>query len=100
MGLAPLEAMAFGAVPLVSSLACFTDFITHGTNGVMFDHRSHDSIPALASSLLSLTSDPLRLYRLSREALLVRQTHHPRRIAQQMLECFRDICPSDTNAVL
>jgi glycosyltransferase involved in cell wall biosynthesis len=100
MGLAPLEAMAFGAVPLVSSLACFTDFIEHGSNGVVFDHRSQDPVSALSLSLLSLASDPLRLHRLSREALLVRQTHHPRRIAQQMLDCFRDICPSDTNAVL
>ena len=100
MGLAPLEAMAFGAVPLVSSLACFTDFIAHDTNGVVFDHRSRDPVSALASSLLSLSSDPPRLNRLSSEALLVRQTHHPRRIAQQMLECFRDICPSDTNAAL
>lgn len=100
MGLAPLEAMAFGAVPLVSSLACFRDFITHGSNGLVFDHRSHDPVSALAEALLGLASDPLRLHRLSREALLVRQTHHPRRIAQQMLDCFNEVCFSDTNAVL
>jgi glycosyltransferase involved in cell wall biosynthesis len=100
MGLAPLEAMAFGAVPLVSSLACFRDFIIHESNGVFFDHRSHDPISALALALLSLASDPLRLHRLSREALLVRQTHHPRRIAQQMLDCFSEVCLSHTNAAL
>jgi len=100
MGLAPLEAMAFGAVPLVSSLACFGDFIIHGFNGVVFDHRSHDPVSALALALLGLASDPLRLQRLSREALQVRQTHHPRRIAQQMLDCFNQVCFSDTNVVL
>lgn len=100
MGIAPLEAMAFGAVPLVSSLSCFRDFITHDSNGVVFDHRSHDPVSALALTLLGLASDPLRLHRLSRQALLVRQTHHPRRIAQQMLDCFSEVCFSDTNAVL
>jgi glycosyltransferase involved in cell wall biosynthesis len=32
-GLAPLEAVACGAVPIVSDLSCFGDFITPGVNG-------------------------------------------------------------------
>lgn len=50
-GVAPLEAMATGAVPVVSALACFDDFIEHGVNGLRFDHRGTDPAGALASAI-------------------------------------------------
>jgi glycosyltransferase involved in cell wall biosynthesis len=49
--LAPLEAMANGAVPLVSTLACFEDYIEPKVNGFVFDHQSPAPEEALAEAL-------------------------------------------------
>lgn len=52
-GVAPLEAMATGLVPIVSDLACFRDFIEEGQTGYFFDHRSLDAAKNLATTLAS-----------------------------------------------
>ena len=39
-GVAPLESMAAGVPPIVSTLECFRDFICDGENGWVFDHRA------------------------------------------------------------
>lgn len=39
-GVAPLEAMASGLIPIVSGLECFLDFISPNINGFTFDHRT------------------------------------------------------------
>ena len=88
-GLAPLEAMAWGAVPIVSALACFRDFITPWQNGFVFDHRGADPVGNLAAVLASLPDQPLA--DLSRAALDVRTTHAPARIAAQFLDDFKAI---------
>jgi glycosyltransferase involved in cell wall biosynthesis len=51
LGLAPLEAMGQGCVPVVSSLPCFADFIRHGENGLVFDQRADDAVEQLAAML-------------------------------------------------
>lgn len=91
MPIAPLEAMAFGAVPVVSSLSCFNDYIQHNVNGLFFDHRSSNSVILLAHILLKLSSDPTLLSRLSSSALSVRHTHHPFNIAKSMLTTFEEL---------
>lgn len=88
-GLAPLEAMAWGAVPVVSALACFRDFITPSQSGFVFDHRGTDPTANLASVLTSLPNQPLEA--LSLGALRVRTTHAPARIAAQFLDDFARI---------
>ncbi len=50
-GVAVAEAMAAGAVPIVSQLACFTDFVRDGQNGLVFDHRAPDAAARLAAAL-------------------------------------------------
>ena len=50
-GVAPLEAMATGLVPIVSNLDCFKDFIEAETTGYYFDHRSSDKAINLANAL-------------------------------------------------
>lgn len=87
-GLAPLEAMACGAVPIVSDLACFRDFITPGVNGLVFNHRSADPVAALAQEILTLARDPERRLAMADAALAVRESHHPATIARQFLEGF------------
>jgi glycosyltransferase involved in cell wall biosynthesis len=87
-GLAPLEAMACGAVPIVSDLACFRDFITPGVNGLVFDHRSADAEQLLAAQIMQLANDSGQRAELSQEARHVCQTHHPEAIAADFLRCF------------
>jgi glycosyltransferase involved in cell wall biosynthesis len=90
-GMAPLEAMAFGGVPIVSSIACFQDFITPGVNGLIFDHRSPNSVSLLSTAILQLVSDPSLCDELSSVALKVRQSHHPSAIADEFLKCFASL---------
>lgn len=93
-GLAPLEGMAWGAVPVVSDLTCFKDFIRHQHNGIIFDHRSGDAAGALASQLEHLQRDPELLKTLSNRAVEVRDSHAPARIAQSFLEDFSGLLAS------
>ncbi len=56
-GVAVAEAMAAGAVPVVSRLACFTDFVRDGHNGLVFDHTAPDAATQLAASLGRLLTE-------------------------------------------
>ena len=86
-GLAPLEAMSWGAVPVVSDLACFRDFISAGQNGFVFAHRV-DPVGQLIQTLRPvLARDDLSA--LAESAMEVRQTHALARIGDVFLEEFR-----------
>lgn len=87
-GVSPLEAMSFGCVPIVSSLRCFEDFIMHGRNGLIFDHRSSNSLDFLAASILQLATDPISLAAFAERAMRVRHSHHPTTIANSMISLF------------
>jgi glycosyltransferase involved in cell wall biosynthesis len=87
-GLAPLEAMAHGCVPVVSDLACFKDFIADGVNGRIFDHRTADATQALERLLHNLAEDTGTCERLARAAFQVNASHAPGRIAEEFLEDF------------
>jgi glycosyltransferase involved in cell wall biosynthesis len=67
-GLAVAEAMATGAVPVVSRLPCFADFVTAGGNGETFAHESADAVADLAGSLARLLGDATRRDQLSAAA--------------------------------
>lgn len=58
LGVAPLEAMAAGAVPLVSHLDCFQDFVRDGENGLIFDAGADDAADVLAGKLRCLLPRP------------------------------------------
>jgi glycosyltransferase involved in cell wall biosynthesis len=67
-GVAVAEAMAAGAVPVVSQLACFTDFVRDGQNGLVFDHRAPDASAQLAHALIRLIADPCLRQKLGAQA--------------------------------
>lgn len=52
-GLAVLEAMSCGCVPIVSDLHCFKDFVVHQKTGFVFNHRKKDRISDLIDCLHS-----------------------------------------------
>jgi len=88
MPIAPLEAMACGAVPIVSDLACFRDFITPGVNGQVFNHRAPDAPALLAIQLLNLATNAKQRAAMGQAAQGVRQSHDPAVIARDFLRCF------------
>ena len=70
LSVAPLEAMAAGAVPVLSQLECYNDILVSGQNGLSFDHTAPpDRVAAELAGHFSrlLRDDPERL-RLSRAA--------------------------------
>jgi glycosyltransferase involved in cell wall biosynthesis len=64
-GVAVAEAMAAGAVPVVSGLACFRELVRDGDNGLVFDHAAPDAPARLADAIAALLTDPVRRARLA-----------------------------------
>lgn len=56
-GISVAEAMAAGAVPVVSGLVCFRELIRDGDTGLVFDHRAPDASHRLADALARLLLD-------------------------------------------
>lgn len=67
-GVSPLEAMAAGAVPVVSALDCFSEFLRPESNGLVFDHRAPDAPEKLAAALAAPLLAPALRQRLSEAA--------------------------------
>lgn len=91
MPLAPLEAMARGAVPVVSDMAAFREYLEPGMNGAVFDHRAADAAGNLAAVLRGLVRDaPLR-ERLSAAARRTAGAFSPGAIADKYLQLFEKL---------
>ncbi len=57
LSIAPIEAMAAGAVPVVSRLECYEDLIREGMNGRQFDQSGPRAVDELAAILQQLLLD-------------------------------------------
>lgn len=57
LSIAPIEAMAAGAVPVVSKLECYQDLIDEGVNGRQFDQTAPQAVDELAAILRQLLLD-------------------------------------------
>ncbi len=57
-GIAPLEAMACGCVPVVSGLDVFKSYLHDGINGLIFEHRNPDAAASLANRWLDVLDRP------------------------------------------
>jgi len=96
--LAPLESMAWGCVPVVSSLECFNDYIYHGTNGMRFDAFANNAQNQFSSTVLELIANSELREQLAMAALEVRDSYATNQIAQAFLKDFRAILDERTAA--
>jgi glycosyltransferase involved in cell wall biosynthesis len=88
-GISPLEAMAWGCIPIVSNLDCFKDFITHESNGFIFDHRSKAPSEELARIINHIDGlNQETSTRIRETCSLVTKTHSVENIANQFLQDF------------
>jgi glycosyltransferase involved in cell wall biosynthesis len=85
---APLEAMATGLVPIVSSLDCFRDFITEGQTGYFFDHRTPEAAKNLADVLNSTINHWELTQQVSVDANRTAQSFSYQHVAQLYLADF------------
>ncbi|MCJ8210228.1 glycosyltransferase family 4 protein [Mucilaginibacter sp. RS28] len=88
-GLAPLEAMAWGCVPVVSNLLCFKDFIEDQKNGAIFDHRQPNAVDLLKAAIEALLEDSATRKKMAEESVKVRISHSTASIASQFLNEFK-----------
>jgi glycosyltransferase involved in cell wall biosynthesis len=91
MPLAPLEAMACGAVPLVSDIPAFREYIEPGRNGLVFDHHAKNAPEALARALAGLVMAPEKRADLAAAALETSKRFSPAVIADKYLQLFEKV---------
>jgi glycosyltransferase involved in cell wall biosynthesis len=90
-GLAPLEAMATGLVPIVSNLECFKDFITEGKTGFFFEHNSLKRTDNLANILYCALSNWEKTSQMKLNAIKQASNFSYENIAYRYLEKFEKI---------
>ena len=95
-GIAPLEAMARGVVPVVSDLAVFREYLDMGVNGVVFDHRSKDAAENLAAALRELMRDLDRRGQMAVAARTKAEKFSTAAIAERYLKLFAETLQSGT----
>jgi len=87
-GVAVVEAMAAGAVPVVSDLPCFRDFVRSGENAEVFNHTAADATTRLTGALARLLTDPARRERLASSARQDAQVYDFPAFADRLLADF------------
>ncbi len=87
--LAPLEAMGQGAVPLVSALPCFRDYVEPGVNGLVAELRGPAGQQALAAALLRLMRDEELRATMSHRARTAAMPYAAAAVAERHLVDFR-----------
>lgn len=92
-GVAVVEAMAAGAVPVVSRLPCFQDFISPEGNGVVFDESAVGATRDLADRLRLLMIQPERRAALSTNARQTAQRYDFREFSSRLLSLFGQLKP-------
>jgi glycosyltransferase involved in cell wall biosynthesis len=90
-GVAVAEAMAAGAVPVVSRLACFTDFVRDGANGLVFDHAAPDAAARLAAALVRLLGETGLRGQLAAEAHATARRYDYSAYAETLLADFAQL---------
>lgn len=94
-GVAPLEAMATGLVPVVSDMDGFRQFITDGVDGLIFDQNAPDATDRLAAQLRRLLTDPALTARMSAAGVRRAQEFSYGAVAEGHLAAFRALVDGD-----
>lgn len=95
LSVAPIEAMAAGAVPVLSNLPCYEDLIVPEANGLLFDHRAVDAPAVLAALLRRLLTNPELRTTMARRAQADVRRFDYAVIARKMLEDFSSLAGSE-----
>ena len=87
-GVSPLEAMGAGRPVIVSRLACFTDFIEDGKNGLVFNHHADNAVEQLTEQIKKLIDNPKLRYELGEAAYRRAQEFSVESITEQYIRNF------------
>ena len=66
---APLEAMACGLPAVTSAIDCFSEIVSEGETGWIFDHRGAGAVETLGNALQAAMRDPTRLKTMGAKAV-------------------------------
>ena len=84
LSVAPIEAMAAGAVPVLSKLDCYEDLIVPGQNGLLFDHRAKNAPAQLAAALTEVLRNTARRKSLANEAKMTAKAFDYDALAEEL----------------
>ncbi|MEM6883571.1 MAG: glycosyltransferase family 4 protein [Verrucomicrobiota bacterium] len=90
-GIAPVEAMACGCVPVTSQLAVFSNFIKPGHNGLSFPHQDFDAADSLAAILAQAFSDSNTIKMMSDHAIKTAQSYSMPAVGSRFLKLFQTL---------
>lgn len=91
LSVAPIEAMAAGAIPVLSKLDCFADLIRPGENGFYFDQRGSGPAVELAEVLARLLGDRELRARVSAAAQATARNFDYAECARRLLDDFASL---------
>ena len=97
-GVAPLEAMAVGLVPIVSDLDCFKDFIEQGETGYFFNHRSSSAAANLAEVMSFSLMDWDKTQQMAYNATQIAHQYSYTQVAKLYLAEFESLIQNSTLA--
>jgi glycosyltransferase involved in cell wall biosynthesis len=86
LSIAPMEAMAAGAVAVVSQLDCYRDLIRPGENGFQFDQSRPDAVGQLAGILARLLRDASVRHQVAAQGQQDVRRHDYRETARVLLD--------------
>ena len=89
-GLAVLEAMSCGCVPLVSDLECFEDFLKDGHNGFQVKAQTKEWTGAFLEALKNML-DHAEMEQMSQDAYRTAQKYEIEQVATQFLADFEKL---------
>lgn len=90
-GVAPLEAMATGLVPVVSDMGGFRAFMEPGVHGLMFNHVGPDPVGELTAALGRLIEDPVMTARMSAVGMVRAREFSYETVAERHLRDFEAV---------
>ena len=98
LSIAPLEAMAAGAVPVLSLLDCYRDIITPGVNGLQFDQDSAHAVVELAQQFEALLGDATTRRSLAIQAQKSVERYDYQHTVTHLLREFARLTPGSGNS--